>query len=420
MDVVQRFAVVVVAVLALGAAGCSGSDDPGTVAAPVVAVDTTRIVSEVAEATTGWLERSGAPGVAVTVVGPDGLEVTEVAGLANLAGDEAVTAVDHWRFGSITKPMTSAVILDLAEDGLVDLDAPVATYLGEGWAEGFEYEGVDYGDTLTVSQMLNHTAGFAEFAFDPGFYLLMSDRLDQPLDPQEIVDWAVERGPQYEPGTDYLYNTVGHVVAGLIIEEVTGRPAGEVLAEVVFAPAGANDAYLPPTSSPADGVVRGYAAGPLADAIASLPALAALESEARVGDLIDISVAPQEVLTTAGWTGGGIEAQSDDIARIMRAMFDGTILGEEAIAAFGTTVPGENYGLGITVGEIDGYTVYSHGGGVPGFRSDALYIPELDIAVAASTNVVPLEPDVDIAGLTSTLASQLIAAFNGAGATSGG
>lgn len=403
----KRLVAVVVA-LAVVAGACSGSGGDG--AGGGSGVDAAVLGTEVTAAVDEWMVASGAPGVTLTVLGPDGLEITEVAGVSDLRAGDEVTAADHWRFGSITKPMTSAVVLALADEGRIDLDAPVSQYLGSGWAEGYELDGVDYGDTLTVAQMLNHTAGFAEYAFDPGFYALVSTRLDQPLEPEEVVAWAVERGPQSVPGTTYSYTTVGHVVAGLVIEAVTGRPAADVLAEYLFDPAGATDAYLPPSGSPADGVVNGYAAGLLADAIVALPSLAPLEAQARVGDLLDISVAPQEVLTTAGWTGGGIEAQSDDIARIMRVIFNGTTLDEDDIATFTTPVPGENYGLGIGVGEIDGYTTYSHGGGVPGFRSDALYIPELDIAVAASTNVVPLESDGEISLLTQRVASLAIAA----------
>ncbi len=402
----------IVIVAAVVATACGGSDGEETSTGP--SVDVAALAAEVAVVTEEWLAASGAPGVTLAVLGPDDLEIVEVAGVSDLRSAEAVTAADHWRFGSITKPMTSAVVLALADEGRIDLDAPVSQYLGEGWAAGYTLDGVDYGDTLTVAQMLNHTAGFAEFAFDPGFYSLVSDRLDQPLEPEEVVAWGVERGPQSVPGTTYSYTTVGHVVAGLVIEAVTGRPAADVLAEYLFTPAGANDAYLPPSTYPADGVVNGYVAGILADFIASLPALAPLEEEARIGDVLDISVAPQEVLTTAGWTGGGIEAQPDDIARIMRVIFNGTVLDDDVIATFTTPVPGENYGLGIGVGEIDGYTAYSHGGGVPGFRSDALYIPELDIAVAASSNLVPLDPDNEIGNLTREVASLVIAALTAA------
>jgi len=406
----KRFGALVASVV-LVVTACSAGEDGSADAA---SVDAGALAAELAVVTEEWLAASGAPGVTLTIVGPDGLEITEVAGVSDLRAAEPVTSSDFWRFGSITKPMTSAVVLALAEEGLVDLDAPVAAYLGSGWAAGYALDGVDYGDTLTVAQMLNHTAGFAEFAFDPGFYAQVAGRLDQPLEPEEIVAWAVERGPQSVPGTDYEYTTVGHVVAGLVIEQVTGRPAAEVLEEYVFAPAGAADAYLPPTGSPAAGVVNGYVGGILAEAIAALPALASLEGGARVGELLDISVAPQEVLTTAGWTGGGIEAQSDDIARIMRVIFNGTVLNADSVATFTDPVPGENYGLGIGVGDIDGYTTYSHGGGVPGFRSDALYIPELDIAVAASSNLVPLDPSSEVGSLTRRVAQLVIAAVGAA------
>lgn len=411
---VKRFAAVaVVGVLAVGAVGCSSDGDEASASS----VDKAALVAEVSTTVDEWLAASGAPGVTLAVVGPDGLEFTEVAGVADLRAGDQVTADDFWRFGSITKPMTSAVLLDLVEEGKVDLDAPVSDYLGTGWAEGYVWEGVDYGDQLTVAQMLNHTAGFAEFAFDPGFYAQVSTRLDQPLEPEEIVAWAVERGPQNLPGSTYEYNTVGHVVAGLIIEKVTGRDAVDVIRERLWSPASANDAYLPPNGSPASGVVNGYVSGILADAIAMLPALASLKDEATVNGLLDISVAPQEVLQTAGWTGGGIEAQADDIARIMRAMFNGTLLEADTVTRFTAPTLDESYGLGIGVGEIDGYTVYSHGGGVPGFRSHALYIPELDIAVAVSTNLVPLEASSEVNGLAETVAAEVIAALGRSRAT---
>ena len=59
----------------------------------------------------------------------------------------------------------------------------------------------------------------------PRFLCTASTRLDTPFEPEEVIDWAIEQGPLYEPGTAYGYNTVGHIVAGLVIEEVTGNPA---------------------------------------------------------------------------------------------------------------------------------------------------------------------------------------------------
>ena len=62
------------------------------------------------------------------------------------------------------------------------------TYLGDEWAQGYVLDGIDYAPLITIRQILDHTDGFHEYAFDPGFYLLASSRL-MYLDPQEVVDW---------------------------------------------------------------------------------------------------------------------------------------------------------------------------------------------------------------------------------------
>ena len=355
-----------------------------------------------------FLASTRAPGVTMTVLRPseDGTDTIEAVNLARgvreASSDNEVTTSDYFRWASITKPMTSIVVLQLVEEGLLDLDATVSTYLGEGWASGYVLDGVDYGDSITIRHILDHTDGFAEFAFDLGFYVLASTRLDTPFEPEEVIDWAIEQGPLYEPGTAYGYNTVGHIVAGLVIEEVTGNPAHIELRNRLFDPADASEIYLPPKESPPEQTINGYVQGDLKLALDFVPGFAVYTAEATVGAFYDISVIPQEVLRSVGWTGGGIEAQAEDLARVFRQQFTGA-LSDDMLTAFTTPSDFSNYGLGINVGEVDGYTVYSHGGGTPGFRSHAMYMPELDVTIAVSANLIQIEPDI------GTLASDIAA-----------
>ena len=175
-----------------------------------------------------WLEANGAPGSAVSVLLPDGSQVNVAAGSRDRNGTPA-SVDDYWRIASISKPITSAIVLKLVQEGKIEIDEPVMTYLGDEWAQGYVLDGIDYAPLITIRQILDHTDGFHEYAFDPGFYLLASSRLDVPFDPQEVVDWGFERGPLFIPGTEYSYNTVGHVIAGLVIESVTGKQAHELL-----------------------------------------------------------------------------------------------------------------------------------------------------------------------------------------------
>lgn len=404
----RRFLIGAGVALSLFAGACGSSSSNN--AEPQLDIDA--VSQQVEKAVDDFLAATGAPGATVAMLlptnGGEPIEVRIARGLSNVTQNQEADVDDHFRFGSITKTMTSAVILQLVDEGKVVLDEPVATYLGQGWAKGYMWNGVDYGDKITVRQILNHTDGFAEFAFDPQFYLQSSARLETPYEPEEIVQWAVERGAQYEPGTDYLYNTVGHVVAGLVIEKVTGKTAEEVLRTRLFEPAKANDAYLAPTVfPPADGVA-GYVQGALKAGIDVLPGYAPYRSAASVGDFYDVTVAPQDVLRSAGWTGGGIEAQADDIARIFRSLFT-TAVKDDELEEFLTPSEFSNYGLGVTVGEKAGKKTYSHGGGVPGFRSEAVFVPDLDITLAVSANLITLDPDVGT--LTDTLLQIITAAL---------
>jgi CubicO group peptidase (beta-lactamase class C family) len=189
---------------------------------------------------------------------------------------------------------------------------------------------------------------------------------------------------------------------------VTGKTAEELLRTRLFEPVDASDAYLAPTVySPEDGVA-GYVQGELKAAIDLLPGYQPYREEAAVGDFYDVTVAPQAVLRSAGWTGGGIEAQADDVARIFRSLFT-TVVTDDELAEFLKPSAYSDYGLGVSVGTKSSAKVYSHGGGVPGFRSEALFAPDLDVTIAVSTNLIAIDPD--IGSLTDKMMEIITAAF---------
>ena len=365
-----------------------------TVEEPQPQLATSQLEEVITASLNAWIEENGAPGTAVSVLLPDGSQVNAAAGSRDRNGTPA-SVNDYWRIASISKPITSAIVLKLVEQGAIEIDEPVMTYLGAEWAQGYVLNGIDYAPLITIRQILNHTDGFNEYAWDIGFYLSASSRLDVPYIPQEIVDWGFGRGPLFIPGTEYSYNTVGHVIAGLVIEAVTGKQAHELLRELITIPANAPDMYLPPGEFPPEMVPSMFVQGELAELISLLPGLAPYLDDARITDeILDLSVGPQEVLSSVGWTGGGIESQMDDLARVFKAMFDGTILNEATVDLFSETAIGTSYALGIQLSNRVGYETFEHGGGVPGFRSHARYFPDLDIAIALSTNMIPVDPDV--------------------------
>jgi D-alanyl-D-alanine carboxypeptidase len=389
-----------------GPAGAEGGDggSDGAAQEPFVGLEDL-VAGELA----AWAQANGVPGAVAAVTIGDTVDAEPTAlvatGLADAAAGTPIRNGSVFRIGSITKPITAATLLSLVEDGLVDLDEPIGTYL-----PSWDARELPYGGQITVRMLLDHTTGFIEYAFDPAFYLATLPRLDQPFDPEEVIDFVVGRDLLFEPGTAYSYNTGGYLLAGQIIEAVTGRPAHEVIRERILEPAGAGGLALQPAEEPAGDLVSGYFAVPTSGPEADNPLAGPLRTLAELVDpdavitttdgfLLDVTALPQNAVESAGWTGGGLEGTAADVVRLLPEILRGGILSPASVAAMTTTVFDVNYGLGIRVGTVEGRTAYSHGGGVPGFRSTALYLPAGDgpaVSIVILSNMIPIPTDIDV------------------------
>ena len=380
---------------------------PATTAAPpdeadVAAEADGAPVDPLSAAVLDWIEETGAPGVVLGVTQRGAEPVTFAWGVSDLASGAPMT-VDHYvRVGSVTKSVTAAVVLQLVAEGLVELDAPVARYLGDDWAPGYEHAAA-----VTVRDLLGHTSGFVEFAVDPRFFQLAASRLDVPTTPEEILEFAAAYGPVAELGTERHYNTTGYVAAGLLIEAVTGSTAADEIRTRVFDRLGLSHTYLTPSEFPPEPTANGYVGGTFAYVLGPILGLTTANQIEHSGAIyVDIGTMPQELARSAGWTGGGIEARIGEVALLIRGLFAGDILNASQVALMttGHPDPADNDGLGISTDEVMGLTVHSHGGGVPGFRTIAAYVPAFDLGIAITANLLGIDGDNDVDELLVTLA----------------
>ncbi len=146
-------------------------------------------------------------------------------GLADRAAGTPNDAQTRYRIGSVTKPMTAMIVLMLQERGLLDLDDPICEYVDrcpDAWS------------TITVEQLLSHTAGVANFTQFPDFEATKN----QPTTLTETIDRFRNAPPDFPPGERWNYSDSGYILLGQIIETVTGHPYEEVAQELVFAPLG--------------------------------------------------------------------------------------------------------------------------------------------------------------------------------------
>jgi len=356
-----------------------------------------------------WMERTGAPGLVLAMTQGGAEPMTFAWGVSDIATGAPLTVDHHVRIGSVTKSVTAAVVLQLVAEGAVELDAPVVQYLGEGWAPGYEPA-----SAVTVRDLLGHTSGFVEYAFDVQFYQLAAPRLAEQISPEEILEFAAAYGPVAELGTEFYYNTTGYVAAGLLIEAVTGNTAAAELRSRVFEPLALEHTYLTPEEFPPEPTANGYVGGTIGYLMGPLLGLTT-DNQITHNDAIfvDIGTVPSDFARSAGWTGGGIEAQIGDVALLIRGLFATDILDEDQVALMtaGHPDPANSYGLGISTDEILGLTIYTHGGGVPGFRTIAAYAPAFDLGIALTTNLLGLESDDDVGPLLESLAP-ILASMN--------
>ena len=209
----------------------------------------------------------------------------------------------------------------------------------------------------------------------------------------QIIDLVASQPLDFEPGTGHSYSNVGYILAGAVIEEVTGTTYADYLKEEVLRPLGLDQTSFCPDEQPtadrwAHGYDPQYGNWPRALRLGRAPAF------------IDPAPINMEVVSSAG----ALCSTVTDLARwpgLLRSFLDPTSYGEmsePAVLADGTKVP---YGLGLQIREFGSHPAVSHGGVVTGFISMVADFPEDDVTVAILVNsrLLNLELGVQLADL---------------------
>jgi D-alanyl-D-alanine carboxypeptidase len=174
------------------------------------------------------LEQTGVPSASVAVVKGGKLVYTHAYGKARLASGDTpsadATPEMRYSIGSISKQFTATAILLLQEQGKLSLDDAVGKYV----------PGLTRGDEVTIRQILSHTSGYQDYW--PEDYVMTT--MLHPETAQQIIDTWGKKPLDFEPGTEWQYSNTNFVIAGAIVEKVTGRPYMEFLTQHIFRPLG--------------------------------------------------------------------------------------------------------------------------------------------------------------------------------------
>jgi D-alanyl-D-alanine carboxypeptidase len=324
------------------------------------------------------LEQTGVPSASVAVVQHGKLVYTRAYGESRL--DPATPATPQMRYsiGSISKQFTAAAILLLREEGKLSLDDAVGKYV----------PGLTEGDKVTIREILSHTSGYQDYW--PEDYVMTPMLV--PETSQQILDTWAKKPLDFEPGTQWQYSNTNYVIAGRIVENITGHPLMDLLTQRIFRPLGMKSVWNSDqeklTHADATAYYR-HALGPL-------------------------RVAPKE---GRGWmfAAGELAMTAHDLALWDQSLIAETILKPESYQQMFTEVKlkdgkGTHYGLGVEVIDRNGHRSIEHSGEVSGFVSDNEVLVDDGVAVAVLTNQ-------DAIGAASIIASLAAPAVLGAPAT---
>ncbi|MGW1026879.1 serine hydrolase domain-containing protein [Streptomyces sp. NPDC002577] len=347
------------AVLAMGLAA-------GPLAAPALAASPTAATApshvehpsaDALRAALAGLPDADATAAVIRVGGTDGTWRGS-AGVADVRTGRKVLENGLFRAGSTTKVVTAAVVLQLAAEGKIDLDAPVQKYLPGLFTQAFK--------PISVRQLLNYTSGLQSGAslgesVEEGY-----PHRFETLTPEEVVASAIAKGPAADPGTVQDYSNIHYTVLGMLIEKVTGDSYEHQAAVRIFRPLGMRHTSFPDGPDPRihGPHNHGY--------------------EEMDGKLVDVT----EWNMSDRWAAGDMISTAADLERFLVALFRGQVVPEPQLEEMFTVpdIPGATMGAALERFVIDGREVWGKSGARPGYNTAIAATRDLSTTLVYSVN----------------------------------
>jgi D-alanyl-D-alanine carboxypeptidase len=338
------------------------------------------------------------PGAALIVRTAAG-ELSATYGSRTDSASDPITMADHARIGSITKTFTGTVVLQLAQEGKLDIDAPVSVYRPD----------VPNGRNITLTQLLDMRSGLYNYSESVDLNKALDDDPAKVWTPAELLALGLKYPAYFPPGTDFHYSNTNFVLLGLIIEQLEQRPLGSVYQTRLFTPLAMHETSFPPaadTAIPAPHP-RGYMYGTNVETMKSEALSPDQQAAAKAGTL-----KPHDVTDSTpswAWAAGGAISTVADLATWATALSDGTLLNatwqRKRLDSVQSTNPGSPAaaGYGLAIGKFG--QLYGHTGELPGFQSFTGHDPDRTTTLTVWTN---LKAAPDGRAPAATIAQQLI------------
>jgi len=319
------------------------------------------------------------PGLAVTALRDGEIVMQRGYGYADIASHEPMTERTSVVIGSTTKALTCVAVLQLAEQGKLTLDDPIQRHIP--W---FRVADETASARMTVRHAITHTAGLPSSAADNTTFLFSDDAADDAL--ERHVRSLADTQVLWQPGEGWVYANDGFVIAGLIIQMVSGLPYEEYMRRSVLSPLGLTDTAFGRDDKPGLHVATPYDYD--ADGQPYPSFFAHNRASAAAGAQLIMSARDAGRWLQAMIDGGRVEggrllssASYDELVRPQAAIVDRS-------RGFAMEAGEAWYGLGWMIGRMHDTRTFSHGGATITMGSQFIVAPDERLAVAVVTNSV--------------------------------
>ena len=316
-------------------------------------------------------------GLQVAVRLADGETWLGSAGKAEFSPDRALDDDDQLAIASVTKTFISALILQLVDEGKIDLDASFGNYFRDAPRK----------DKVTIRQLLSHTSGIYNFWANPRYGEITKAWWQNPDaggDRSRSKEWTYEqmmalvKAGDFKPGEDYQYSNTNYVILGKVAEAVEGRPLHKQLNQRFFKPLGLENTIYQPAQKPRTDAAHGHWdwGGGWTD------------------HTKDAGYVPFMAAASIAGAAGAIASTAEDLSIWAAALYGGEVLSDEMLAEMTTFERPGFYGLGTYPANFAGHRGIGHRGGIRGYESAMFYFPADGVTIVLLSNQGNWDTDV--------------------------
>jgi len=296
------------------------------------------------------------PGAAVLAVKEGKVILRKAYGMANLELGVPMKPEMVFRIGSITKQFTAASILMLVEEGRISLNDEITKFIPDYPTRG---------NKITIHHLLNHTSGIKSY----DELQKVHANLKKDFKPYEFIDTFKNERLDFKPGEQFKYSNSGYFLLGIVIEKVSGKTYEEFIIKRVFEPLGMRNSYYDSHSCIIPNRAAGY-------------------QPAKNG-----FINADYFSITWGYAGGALLSTADDLWIWIRALYSGKVVSPNHLQLMTTPTKYaggkiQNYGYGFWLKPLFNEKKVDHNGGIFGFLTYVLYLPQKDIFVTVLTNAL--------------------------------